>query len=311
MTDPIDQTQLGLGHLGETPDVRDWPIEALYASEGLVAARTFPAAYKVTGMPAVLNQGNTPQCVAFSSAAMKGHQDHIDQREWFDFDESLFFKDIHGTSQGAHVRDAMNQMLNSGYPLDGGNIVATLQHRIAAYFTVPANLDAIKAAIIDFGPVVVTTTWYGSWFRPTAQGVLPAPNFPVGGHAVLAYGWNDRWGLLCRNSWGSQWGVAGDFFMPTQYVQHLTSAWKTVDQVVHPIPYAHTVKVTATDGRLNIREHPNTAAKMVGSYPKGNIVAVSDLEKFGGKYHVNGAARTDWYRTRKGWIARGWTRLEA
>ena len=37
------------------------------------------------------------------------------------------------------------------------------------------------------------------------------------------------------------------------------------------------------------------------------------LEKYGGKYAVNGAVRTDWLQvragTRTGWIARGYTRL--
>ena len=37
------------------------------------------------------------------------------------------------------------------------------------------------------------------------------------------------------------------------------------------------------------------------------------LEKYGGKYTVNGATRTDWLElkagTRTGWVARGYTRL--
>jgi hypothetical protein len=37
------------------------------------------------------------------------------------------------------------------------------------------------------------------------------------------------------------------------------------------------------------------------------------LEKYGGKYMVNGVARTDWLEvkvgTRTGWVARGYTRL--
>ena len=36
------------------------------------------------------------------------------------------------------------------------------------------------------------------------------------------------------------------------------------------------------------------------------------LEKYGGKYTVNGATRTDWLElkagTRAGWVARGYTR---
>jgi hypothetical protein len=302
----IDETILGLGHLDETPDIRDYPISALYIAEDMAAAREFPASYSRSGMPPVLNQGSTPRCVAFSSAAMKGWQDRRDQLQFFDFDEGRFFVLIHGTSDGAHVRDAMEELLHAGYPEQGGS--GASKHQIVAYYRTPTTYDGLRAAILDFGPVVITMAWYRSWFRPNAQGVIPPAQTLVGGHAVVAYGWDQR-GLRCRNSWGTGWGREGDFWMPQSSLTHLTSAWKAVDEIVHPIPYRHDVKVTASDGKLNVREHPNTAAKLVTKILKGRTVKVLELEKYGGKYNVNGVARTDWLRTNRGWIARGWTRL--
>ena len=43
----------------------------------------------------------------------------------------------------------------------------------------------------------------------------------VGGHAVLAIGYDDanQW-LLVRNSWGPQWGMQGYFTLPYAYVTH-------------------------------------------------------------------------------------------
>ena len=100
--------------------------------------------------------------------------------------------------------------------------------------------------------------------------------------------------------------------MPAYLVPHLNGAWKAVDAIEHPIPYAHTVDVLARPS-LNVRKTPTTAATKVTSLSYGRDVATFRLEKYGGKYAVNGAVRTDWLQvkvgTRTGWIARGHTRL--
>jgi hypothetical protein len=156
----------------------------------------------------------------------------------------------------------------------------------------------------------VSTTWYRSWFHPV-NGVLPAADVAVGGHAIVAYGWDAK-GLRLRNSWGSGWGVSGDCWMPAYLVPHLNGAWKAVDAIEDPIPYAHTVDVLARPS-LNVRKTPTTAAAKVASLPYGRDVTTTRLEKYGGTYAVNGAVRTDWLQvkagTRTGWIARGYTRL--
>jgi hypothetical protein len=100
--------------------------------------------------------------------------------------------------------------------------------------------------------------------------------------------------------------------MPAYLVPHLNGAWKAVDAIEHPIPYAHTVDVLARPS-LNVRQTPTTAAARVASLPYGRDVTTTRLEKYGGKYAVNGAVRTGWLGvkagTRTGWIARGYTRL--
>ena len=78
--------------------------------------------------------------------------------------------------------------------------------------------------------------------------------------------------------------------MPAYLVPHLSGAWKAVDAIEHPIPWAHTVDVTARPS-LNVRRAPTTAAAKVASLPYGRDVATTRLEKYGGKYAVNGAVR--------------------
>jgi hypothetical protein len=88
----------GLGALPDAPDERDYPVSALYASEGLTASVSLPASYAARGMPPVLNQRATPMCVAYSSSAMKSWQDKRDQERFFDFDEPTFLAALRSTS---------------------------------------------------------------------------------------------------------------------------------------------------------------------------------------------------------------------
>jgi C1A family cysteine protease len=44
---------------------------------------------------------------------------------------------------------------------------------------------------------------------------------PVGGHAVLAVGYDDKaQRFAVRNSWGSSWGQKGYFTIPYAYLTH-------------------------------------------------------------------------------------------
>ena len=301
----------GLGAIPDEPDERDYPLDALYAAEDIdpTPPDALPASYVVPGMPAVLDQGTSPMCVAYSSSALKGWQDRRDQERWFDFDEPRFFRQIGGTAAGARVRDAMESLLATGYPVvqtgDQG------RHRIAAYFTVPVTGAAIKAAIHDLGPVVISTPWFRSWFHPTQAGILPTPDTRVGGHAIVAYGWDYR-GLRLRNSWGADWGIEGDCFMPEVDLRHVVGAWKAADQVVHPIPWVRVVVITASPV-VRMRKEPTTRSREIGNVPHGHRQGTRRLEKFGGRYTTaSGKVRTDWLEVvhggKRGWIARGYTR---
>ena len=83
-----------------------------------------------------------------------------------------FFRQIGGSSNGAVIRDALDERLSKGYPVAGHPELAG-QHRIAAYYSVPVTQADLCAAILAFGPLVIGTPWARSWFHP-ADGVLPA-----------------------------------------------------------------------------------------------------------------------------------------
>ena len=310
MTDEL--LPYGLGALTDAPDIRDYPLDALYASEDIepTAPDALPAAHSVSGMPAVLDQHASPMCVAFSTSALKGWQDHRDQMRFFDFDEDRFFRQIGGTSNGAYPRVALASLLATGYPLEGAADQA--HHRIAAYFAVPVTADAIRSAILDLGPVLISTPWFRSWFHPHRNGQLPMPDVFVGGHALIAYGWDQR-GIRLRNSWGADWGAEGDCWMPTADLRRVVAAWKTADQIVHPIPWVRRVTTTASPA-LRVRSRPTRDSRALVGIARGHHQATTRLEKFGGRYRTAaGRVRTDWLEVEhgghRGWIARGYTRV--
>ncbi len=217
-------TEHGLGAIPSPPDDRDFPIDALYALTGAEKAIVIPPTfYAPSETYAPLNQGTTPQCVAFSSGALKLCEDGM-----WPLDTGLFFTRIGGGPNGAVTRNAFAQMLKVGYPPDEAN------HKISAYFAAPVIQAEIQAAIMAFGPVVLSMAWYNSWSSPV-HGVLPKPDFIRGYHAILAIGWAPE-GLRLRNSWGNRWGYNGDCFLPWSMLSTVSEVWKAVDTAPIPIP---------------------------------------------------------------------------
>jgi hypothetical protein len=225
----MTEQEYGLGAVQSPPDPADFDFARLVSdTETSVAAP--PTSFVLPTLPPVLNQGSSPMCVAFSTSAMKSFEDRRDQGQFFDFDEPTFFKLIGGGPNGAVPRVAMDQLLKVGYPLAGSGDAA--HHRIAAYYRIGLTQAELMAAIYNFGPLILSTPWYQSWFRPVgAPKTLPAPDTQVGGHAILVIGYRPT-GVLLRNSWGAGWGDSGNVIMPWAYVtSRAWEAWKALDVI--------------------------------------------------------------------------------
>jgi len=102
-------------------------------------------------------------------------------------------------------------------------------HRITVYVRVQ-NLSELKQALSLGYPVTLGFTVYSSFESPAVaeSGYMPLPQPGeqiLGGHAVLAVGYDDNRSLLIvRNSWGPKWGDKGYFYMPYDYVEKLKLA---------------------------------------------------------------------------------------
>ena len=96
-----------------------------------------------------------------------------------------------------------------------------------SYQRLQQALSQMKGCLADGYPFVFGFTVYEKWYD-SASRVLPLPSAHegvVGGHAVLAVGYDDAKQLFTfRNSWGSAVGDKGYFYMPYAYLTNASLA---------------------------------------------------------------------------------------
>ena len=117
-----------------------------------------------------------------------------------------------GPLRGTTIRAALQVLKKRRQPLTGEPGSAS-RFRIASYWAVPFTEDAIKRALVQFGPVWIAIRFDRAWYRPVA-GVMPTPSGIVeGGHALFVFGYYDGGGpggaALIRNSWGRTGACGG------------------------------------------------------------------------------------------------------
>lgn len=198
----------------------------------------------VEGMPEIWNQGQTNSCTAHAASA--AYEYELYQQHLPDFMPSRLFlyyneRIAEGTTNrdaGATIRDSVKALAKYGtlpenyWPFSermdqspsSGDYQLAIRNIVTSYSAVPQTLQSIKTAIFQKHPVIFGFLVYESFeslqIAKTGIQVLPAANEQcLGGHAVLAVGWDDsRKAFWIRNSWGDDWGIAGYFLMPYDYI---------------------------------------------------------------------------------------------
>jgi C1A family cysteine protease len=114
-----------------------------------------------------------------------------------------------------------------------------LKNKAISYQRVNRDLAQFKGCLADGYPFVFGFTVYSAFESPqvakTGSLNLPAASEQVlGGHAVLAVGYNDsQQRFIVRNSWGAAWGLKGYFTIPYAYLlsEKLASDFWTIRAV--------------------------------------------------------------------------------
>ena len=120
---------------------------------------------------------------------------------------------------------------------------AAVKDRAVGYHSVPQDLNSIRSCLADGDPIVFGFSVYESFESDEVAktGIMPMPQRSeslIGGHAVIAVGYDDDTRcFIVRNSWGS-WGDAGHFYMPYEYLTNpdLASDLWTIELVSYAEP---------------------------------------------------------------------------
>ena len=102
------------------------------------------------------------------------------------------------------------------------------QHEVVAYQRLIDAMPQFKGTLAQGFPFVFGFTVFENIYdandKPKTHIPLPAGSRSIGGHAVMAVGYNDaQQEFIFRNSWGADLGDRGYFYLPYSYVTSYAS----------------------------------------------------------------------------------------
>lgn len=192
----------------------------------------------------VEDQGHLGSCTAqalvgaLESLDVKNGDGYADQSRLFVYYNERVIEGRTAEDSGAMLRDGIKSLVRWGscpeksWPYDIGRFAVKPsarayseggKHTITSYHRI-LSLDEMRSCLAEGFPFVFGFTVYESFEGPqvarTGVVSMPGPDErPVGGHAVMAVGYDDgTQRFVVRNSWGDRWGLKGYFTMPYMYV---------------------------------------------------------------------------------------------
>jgi hypothetical protein len=189
--------------------------------------------------PPILDQGQTPQCVGYSSAK---------------FLAAGPVRNLKNVPSPADIYSAANSSDEwSPSPHDGTSVRAAFKYLAASGYIQTYNwaytVDVVVDWLLTTGPMVFGTIWTDSMFNSTPGGFLKVEGSPIGGHAYLIRGVNrdkkcpDKSVGAVRmvNSWGESWGQKGQAWIALTDVAKLLAEDGeacTAKEILKPVPKA-------------------------------------------------------------------------
>jgi C1A family cysteine protease len=194
--------------------------------------------------PAVYDQGHLGSCTANAIGAAleydrlkQGLPDFIPSRLFIYYNERAMEGTI-SVDAGAYIRDGIKSVEKQGFchepiwpyvisnfddkPPDQAYTDAKKYKAISYFRLNNSNITELKSCLAAGFPFVFGFTVYTSFFKADAnrgEVPMPGPERVVGGHAVLAVGYDDVSSrFIVRNSWGARRGDKGYYCMPYQYL---------------------------------------------------------------------------------------------
>jgi len=232
----------GYGWVPDLPDQRD----VLYGAVRPVPAKLPPSADLRSLCSPVENQGDLGSCTGNAIAGAveflerKSNMRFVNVSRLFIYYNERAIEHTVKSDSGAMIRDGIKTVVKQGvcserkwpYVISKYAVkppVAcyqdALEHQVTSYQRI-LTVDEMRACLAQGFPFVFGFTVYESFESQQVAhtGIVPMPDQgerSVGGHAVLAVGYNDAdRRFLVRNSWGAGWGMKGYFTMPYDYLSN-------------------------------------------------------------------------------------------
>ena len=183
------------------------------------------------------------------------------------------------------------------------------QYKGKTYWRIGNTLDNFRQAIYQNQcPVGFGMVWYDSYRGISSDGKLPLPSGDkLGGHALIAIGWEDD-KLWIRNSWGTDWGDKGYFYIPFNEfdkhdiwdcwvlldIQRELKGWMAGEYLKRLIPKFIPNEVVSPIYRLILREQPGIKSnKITVLNPSTKLIILDDIN--------NGISQDGytWYRVQQ------------
>jgi len=230
------------GWIPDIPDQRDF----LYAAPPAFL-RALPRKVDLrTKCPPVYDQGQLGSCTANAIAGaiefdqMKEQlpQVFLPSRLFIYYNERVIEGTVN-TDSGAMLRDGIKTVAKQGacpepmWPYlinkfktkpSAASYTEAAKHTAVSYQRLIQSLTQMQGCLASGYPFVFGFTVYESFETDAVArtGHAPMPEsgeHVLGGHAVCAVGYDmaRRW-FLCRNSWGTKWGMRGYFTIPFAYL---------------------------------------------------------------------------------------------
>ena len=229
---------------GWTPDLPD-QRDQLYAAPP-AALQTLPPSVDLRpNCPPVYDQGELGSCTAnaigaaFQFEQMKqGIPNFMPSRLFIYYNERAMEGTVE-TDSGAMIRDGIKTANHDGappenlWPYDLSKFrtkpprkayTEAQKNQVLLYRRITRDLNQMKACLATGYPFVFGFSVYESFESQDVArtGVVQMPAVTeqlVGGHAVMAVGYDDSQGrFIVRNSWGEGWGMGGYFTFPYTYM---------------------------------------------------------------------------------------------
>jgi C1A family cysteine protease len=247
----------GLGaDISQDPGVRADEAETIGMGADFAAFSALPPVADLRSqMSPVANQGKFGSCTAF--ATVKGLQEFLLKKQgrfepqspaylWYQTKKVLGKRN---EDTGAPTELAVKMLDNLGTPAeesfpyleaakqkdeaaraeflsrqpDSATVKAAKDNRILTGMHLTDKLSGVRRSLAGGMPVLLSMRVFESIGKTGKDGLMPVPKAGeklLGGHAVLAVGYDNRRGvLIVRNSWGEAWAAGGYFYMPYDFVR--------------------------------------------------------------------------------------------